>query len=78
MGEEGVSERERRKCDREKTTRTRAMLQDEVAKPILQGGGSQSFPSHFQSFALLSVCFGMLTGLNPALRWDNSPNQKMS
>ena len=51
------------------------MFKDKVAKAIMQGGGSQSFRSHFQSFALLSLCFGRLTGLNPALRWDNSPYQ---
>ena len=43
MWETKVKRWEKKKGERKKTTRTRAMLQDEVAKATMQGGGRTLF-----------------------------------
>ena len=75
MGEEGAKGGRKKKGEREKRTRAMSNALGRAGKGNIAEGGSQSFCSHFKSFALLSLCFGMLTGLNPALRWENSPYQ---
>ncbi len=65
----------KKKGERKKGARATSYALGQGCEGNFAGGGSQSFPSHFQSFALLSLCFGRLTRLNPALRWNNSPNR---